>query len=215
VTRGSTGINQCQKPTGWLGRFVLWNMNARHSKVTDWGLSHISVKHDDIVLDVGCGGGRTVSKLAARATQGKVYGIDYSKQSVAMAGKVNREWIDLARVEIREASVSQLPFSSDTFDLATAVETHFWWPDLPADIREVFRVLKPGGTLIVIAEIYKGATSPMAQLAEKHLPRSGLRLLSVDEHRELFANAGYSDIQVMTESRRGWICAIGRKAPIR
>ena len=31
-------INQCRKPTGWLGRFVLWSMNSSHSKVTDWGL---------------------------------------------------------------------------------------------------------------------------------------------------------------------------------
>jgi SAM-dependent methyltransferase len=39
------------------------------------------------------------------------------------------------------------------FDIVTAVKTHFWWPNLPSDMREVFRVLKPGGTLIFIAEI--------------------------------------------------------------
>ena len=68
-----------------------------------------------------------------------------------------------------------------------AVETHFWWPDLPSDTREVFRVLKPGGTLVVIAEIYKGATTSTARLAEKYLPSSGLALLSVDEHRNFSA----------------------------
>jgi len=47
------------------------------------------------------------------------------------------------------------------------LETHFWWPDLPGDMREVFRVLKPGGTLILIAEIYKGANTIAAKLAEK------------------------------------------------
>ena len=103
----SPRITQCQKPTGLLGRFVLRNMNSRHSKVTDWGLSHVSFKQADIILDVGCGGGRTVSKLAASATQGKVYGVDYSRESVAIACKVNRQCIDTARVEILEASVSQ------------------------------------------------------------------------------------------------------------
>jgi SAM-dependent methyltransferase len=211
VTDRTTRETQCQKPSGWMGRFVLWNMNSRHSKVTDWGLSQISIEKDATILDVGCGGGRTVSKLAAAATQGKVYGIDYSSESVAIANRTNRQWIDMGRVEIREASVSQLPFPADTFDLVTAVETHFWWPDLPADMREVLRVLKPGGTLIIIAEIYRGAKTKTAKLAEKYLPLSGMALLSVDEHRELFANAGYSDVQVIEEVSKGWICGIGRK----
>lgn len=204
-------MNQCQKPTGWLGRFVLWNMNSRHSKVTDWGLSHISIRKQDTILDAGCGGGRTVGKLAAVAAEGKVYGLDYSEASVAVATRTNRHWIDIGRVEIGEGSVSHLPFADDMFDLVTAVETHFWWPDLPADMREVRRVLKPGGMLIIIAEIYKGAETRIAELAEKYLPISGMKLLSPDEHRELFANAGFSDVQIITESRKGWICGKGLK----
>lgn len=214
MTTISIRVNQCQKPTGWLGRVVLWNMNSRHSKVTDWGLSHIAIEKHDTILDVGCGGGRTVSKLAAVATQGKVYGVDFSKESVAVARRTNRQLIDAARVDIREGSVSHLPFSEDMFDLVTAVETHFWWPDLPADMREVLRVLKLGGTLIIIAEIYKGAKTKTAKLAEKYLPLSGMKLLSVNEHRELFANAGYSDVQVIEESGKGWICGIGEKHSI-
>ncbi len=77
------------------------------------------------ILDVGCGGGRTVSKLAAIATQGKVYGVDYSDESVAATKRTNVRWIDLGRVEIRHGSVSQLPFPDGMFDLVTAVETHF------------------------------------------------------------------------------------------
>jgi ubiquinone/menaquinone biosynthesis C-methylase UbiE len=212
VASESTRVNQCQKPTGWLGRLILWNMNSRHSKVTDWGLSKISIQKQDIILDIGCGGGRTVSKLATRATGGKVYGLDYSQASVAVAKGTNRSWIEMGRVEIHDGSVSQLPFPANTFDLVTAVETHLWWPDLPADMREVSRVLKPGGMLIIIAEIYKGANTKTAKLAEKYLPMSGMKLLSVDEHRELFANAAYSDIQIIEESSKGWICATGRKA---
>jgi SAM-dependent methyltransferase len=204
-------VNHCQKPAGWLGRFFLRNMNSRHSKVTDWGLSHVTVQKHDAVLDVGCGGGRTVSKLAALAAQGKVFGVDHSKESVAVASKTNRSCIDMGRVEIREGSVSQLPFPQSVFDLVTAVETHFWWPDLPAGMREILRVLKPGGTLIIIAEVYRGAASRVAKLVEKHLPFSGMTLLNVNEHRELFADAGYSDVQVTVDSGKGWICGIGRK----
>jgi ubiquinone/menaquinone biosynthesis C-methylase UbiE len=204
-------VSQCQKPSGLLGRFTLWRMNASHSKLTDWGLAQISVEKQYTILDVGCGGGRTVSKLAALATQGKVYGIDFSADSVAVSKTTNSRWIDTDRVEIRQGSVSQLPFPDSMFDLITAVETHFWWPNLPGDMREIFRVLKPGGTLILIAEIYKGANTTVSKLAEKFAKQSGMTLLSANEHRELFANAGYSDIQVIEKREKTWICAIGRK----
>ena len=97
------------------------------------------------------------------------------------------------------------------FDLVTAVETHFWWPNLPGDMREVLRVLKPGGTLILIAEIYRGANTMAAKFAEKYASRTCMTLLSVDEHRELFTSAGYSNVQVIEERDKGWICGVGRK----
>jgi len=211
VASGNAPVNQCSKPTGWMGRFTLWRMNSSHSRLTDWGLKHISIKNHATILDVGCGGGRTVDKLAAMATKGKVYGIDYSEESVAATKRTNARWIDLDRVEVRHGSVSQLPFPEGMFDLVTAVETHFWWPNLPGDMREVFRVLKSGGTLILIAEIYKGANTMAAKLAEKYASRTGLALLSVDEHRELFTNADYSDVQVIEERDKGWMCGMGRK----
>ncbi len=186
-------------------------MNAGHSGLTDWGLGHISVRDHDKILDIGCGGGRTVSKLAAIATQGKVYGVDYSQESVAATKKTNARGIDLGRVEVRLGSVSQLPFPDGMFDLVTAVETHFWWPDLPGDMREVFRVTKPGGTLIVIAEFYKGAITRVSRLAEKFASRTGMVLLSVDEHREFLTRAGYSEVQVIENRIKGWISAFGRK----
>jgi ubiquinone/menaquinone biosynthesis C-methylase UbiE len=203
--------NQCSKPTGLLGRFTLWRMNSGHSKLTDWGLEHVSIENHHTILDVGCGGGRTINKLAAIATKGKVYGVDYSEESVAATKRTNARWIDLGRVEIRHGSVSQLPFPDATFDLVTAVETHFWWPNLPADMRELSRVLKPSGMAIFIAEVYKGANTAVSKLAEKYASRSGMTLLSVDEHRELFTNAGYSKVKIIEERRKGWICAIGRK----
>jgi SAM-dependent methyltransferase len=104
-----------------------------------------------------------------------------------------------------------LPFPNNAFDLVTAVETHFWWPNLPGDTREVLRVLKPGGTLIFIAEIYKGASTAAAKFAGKYASRAGMTLLSVDEHCELFTNAGYSSVQVIEERNKAWICALGTK----
>lgn len=207
--RARTTDSQCKRPRGLFGRFILWNMNSRHSRVTDWGLSHITIRPADVVLDVGCGGGRTVAKLAGVAAEGKVYGVDFSAESVAMARKMNRQAISAGRVDIREASVSHLPFADGTFDVVTAVETHFWWPDLQNDVREVFRVVKPGGTVAIIAEIYRGAKTATAHIAEKYIPLSGMKLLTADEHRDLLQRAGFADVQIFTE--KSWICATGKK----
>jgi ubiquinone/menaquinone biosynthesis C-methylase UbiE len=204
-------IAQCRKPSGLLGRFILWEMNRHHSKLTDWGLSHVAIKKTDTVLDVGCGGGRTINKLANMAE--KVYGIDYSEQSVAAAHRNNTRWIDIGRVSIRQGTVSSLPFESGTFHLVTAVETHLFWPDLPNDMREIFRVLKPDGALLITAEIYKGGKhleGVRQQIFEKHLA-ANMNLLSPNEHRELFTNARFSNVQVSEELDKGWICAVGKK----
>jgi len=206
-------IAQCRKPSGLFGRFILWDMNRHHSKLTDWGLSHVSIKKTDTILDIGCGGGRTIHKLAAMASAGKVYGVDYSDDSVAAARRANAHRIDIGRVEIQQASVSQLPFLNETFDLVTAIETHLFWPDLPNDFRETFRVLKPGGTLLIVAEIYKGGKhleGVRKKIFDKHLA-ARMNLLTPDEHRELFTKAGFPDVEIFEELDKGWICGIGKK----
>jgi ubiquinone/menaquinone biosynthesis C-methylase UbiE len=211
MTGVDAAANQWGKPKGLLGLFTLWRMNASHSKLTDWGLAHVLVEKHYMILDIGCGGGRTVSKLAAMATEGKVCGLDYSDVSVAATKRTNAKWIGLGRVEVRHGEVSQLPYPDGTFDLVTAVETHIWWSNLAGDMREVFRVLRPGGTLIAISEVYRGANTMAAKLAEKYASQSGMTLLTVDQHRELFTNAGYSDVEVVEERGKGWICGMGRK----
>ena len=107
-----------------------------------------------------------MSKLAELATEGKVYGVDHSEASVGSTARTNARQIAAGRVDVRLASVFDLPFADDTFDLVTAVETHFWWPQLPSDIREVRRVLKPAGLLMIAAEIYKGAGTMLSRLAQ-------------------------------------------------
>src|SRR6266404_1496971 len=206
-------IGQCRKPSGFFGRFILWDMNRHHSKLTDWGLSHVEIEKTDTILDVGCGGGRTISKLAAMASDGKVHGIDYSEESVTSAHRRNTRWIDIGRVSIREGSVSQLPFADNTFDGVTAIETHLFWPNLPQDFREIFRVLKRGGALLIVAEIYRGGKhleGVRKTIFEKHLA-ANMNLLTPDEHRELFVNAGFADVQIFEELEKGWICAVGKK----
>jgi ubiquinone/menaquinone biosynthesis C-methylase UbiE len=198
---------QCRKPTGPLGRVYLWLMNRSHSAMTDWGLAQATINSGDAILDVGCGGGRTIQKLAARAPAGRVTGLDYSAASVKASSATNADAVADGRVSVHLGSVAAMPFPDRRFDLVTAVETHYYWPDLPANMREVLRVLKPGGRLVVIAETSRegvlGAlyAVPMRLLRAAHL--------SDAEHRDLLTQAGFTD--VITRRKLSWIAASGRR----
>src|SRR5262245_19500629 len=203
-------VNQVRKPSRGLGRGALLRMNHSHSALTDWGLAHVQVEKGFSVLDVGCGGGRTVQKLAAVTSEGLVAGVDFAGGSVDMSRELNAEAIRAGRVEIHEASVSKLPFTDAVFDLVTAVETHYYWPDLDADAREILRVLKPGGVFIAIAEAYKGSRYDWAMRPAMALLRA--KMLSVTEHRDWLAGAGFTDVQVHEDRGHGWLCVMGRRA---
>jgi len=202
-------FRQVRKPSGFLGRRIVRAMNLGHARMTDWGLQQVAVPQNAAILDIGCGGGRTLSRLAALAPQGKVIGLDYSPASVAVARDTNADGIQAGRVLIEQGSVACLPFPDSTFDLVTAVETHYYWPDLPANVREVFRVLKPGGTFALIAETYRGG--PFQFLYAIVMPLLRAAYLTDAEHRDLLTQAGFAEVSTAHVSRKDWICATGRK----
>lgn len=202
-------VRQVRKPDRWIGRLFLWIMNLSHSSLTDWGLSHVPIEKNFKILDIGCGGGRTIQKLSALTTAGTVHGIDYADGSVAASRARNAGLIAAGRVEIQQASVSKLPYPEGQFDLITAIETQYYWPDLIGDMQEILRVLKPGGTLLIVAETYKkGATNWLQGPVMKFLGSSSL---GVEEQQEIFSQAGYTETQVFEEKAKGWICVVGKK----
>lgn len=202
-------FGQVRKPSGWLGRRVVRAMNLSHATMTDWGLQQVTVPKNAAILDVGCGGGWTVRKLLALAPEGKVVGLDYSSASVAVSRDTNAHEIEAGRVQIEQGSVVALPFPDRSFDIVTAVETHYYWPDLPANVREVLRVLKPGGTFVLIAETYRGG--PFRLLYGLVMPLLRAAFLSDTEHRDLLTQAGFTEVETKHLSGKNWIFATGRR----
>jgi SAM-dependent methyltransferase len=202
-------LGQVRKPNGLLGRRVLQAMNLTHSALTEWGLQQLHVEKNATILDIGCGGGRTVQRLAALAPEGVIHGIDYSAASVAYARATNAREIERGRVQIQLGSVAALPFPDRTFDIVTAVETHYYWPDLQDNMREVLRVLKPGGTFVLIAELYRGARWSALYGVVMRVLRA--KYLSDAEHRDLLTQAGFTEVSTVHAPGRSWICAMGRR----
>ena len=200
---------QCRKPTGLLGKSVGMNMNIGHGELWQWGLSHISINLDAFILDVGCGGGKAVQKLARIATNGKIYGVDYSQEMVQLAQKVNKKFIQNEHVEILYGSVSSLPFASNTFDLVTAFETYYFWPNLIDDLEEIKRVLKPGGTLLMTNEAYKH--KEFEKQNSKWSKLDFMMFHTPEEYLTFLAEAGYIAVDISTLPKKNWITAVAKK----
>ena len=201
-------LNQLRRPSKAVGRLFLKNMNQRHSAVTDWGLRQVQIGEQRAIIDIGCGGGRTLAKLAARAPTARIVGVDLAAGSVAESRVYNAALIAAGRVEVIEASVSQLPIPDGQFDLATAVETHYYWPDLVANLAEIRRVLRSGAPLVLIAETYRDMR--LGWVVALTMAPLRASVLTVEEHLRRLADAGFNDIRVTTDRGRGWICVVAR-----
>jgi len=181
-------------------------MNFGHTGLTRWGLSKVEISENATVLDIGCGGGRTLERLALLARLGKAVGIDYSEDAVAVARKRNRQLIANGRVDVIQGSVSSMPFPDAAFDVVSAVETYYFWPDMAADLAEVRRVMKPSGQLVIIAGMYRGSRFDKRNM---RLIRAGrMRCFSVQEFEEALQGAGFPSAAVSVEPRKGWICVV-------
>ena len=87
-------FTNCAHPKGRMGRAMLKFMNLTHAPLTNWGLGLIEFQDGWTMLDVGCGGGKTLQRLLKRSQGAKVYGIDISDESVAKARKQNADVLD-------------------------------------------------------------------------------------------------------------------------
>ncbi len=176
-------FSQCARPEGFLGRLMLNFMNFGHAPLTNWGLSYLSFQDGWTMLDIGCGGGATLKRLLKRSRNAQVYGIDISEESVTNARKVNEKLLG-KQVFVEQASATHLPFEDGKFDLVTAVETIYFWPDLPQCLQEVRRVLKPGGRFAIMVEVLEG-DSVWTNVVD------GMTAYTPEEIKEKLSEAGF------------------------
>ncbi|KOM97486.1 SAM-dependent methyltransferase [Clostridium botulinum] len=201
---------QFRRPKGMMGKFIAKSMNKEHFEVTTWGLDKFKVKEDNIILDIGCGGGRTVNRLAHGVPKGKVFGMDYSLDCVNFSKKYNKDLIENGKVEIIHGSVDKMPFEDDKFDIISAVETTYFWPNLSDSFKEVKRVLKPSGKFIIVNASY--TNEKFKERNEEYLRKvPDMKIYSVDYIKNLLEEVGYNNISIETLEGENWLCAIGEK----
>lgn len=202
-------MDQFRRPTGRRGRFVAALMNRRHEPLTLWGLTHVKIKPNYVILDVGCGGGKTVNRLVQQAPLGKVFGIDYSADMVEYSKKVNKKLIAEDRVEIVEGSVEKMGFSDCFFDLVTAIETYYFWLSFSDALQEIWRVLKPDGKLLMVNEMVKDGVYDIKYA--KTIEQAHVHLIPLDEIRNTALRVGFADVQIFTKVKSPWNAILAQK----
>jgi ubiquinone/menaquinone biosynthesis C-methylase UbiE len=135
---------------GILGRLIAFIMARETWSENMRAMEALGIGQADLVLDVGCGHGRSLMEIAARAPSGRSVGIDPSKLMVEIAAKRNRTLIEAGRIDVVLSGVESLPFPDDMFDKALCVHVLYFWKDIEMSLREIGRVLKPGGRLALL-----------------------------------------------------------------
>ncbi len=197
------------KPRGEAGMQMLERMNKSHYEMTGWALDKLAIRADDRILDIGCGGGMTVKRLCGMVDSGHVTGVDYSDVAVAASAQLNEAEIAAGKADILSASVEALPFAENTFDKAVTVESFYFWPDQAENLKEVLRVLKPGGALLIVSEIFKDILPPdrpanMDMGFEMKVP-------GMNDYRVLLEGAGFGSVSMFTQAGIHHICVLARK----
>ena len=181
-----------EKPQGTMGRIVVAMMNRGHAGIAAWGLSHLDLQGNEQVLDCGCGGGANVAVFLRMVDEGHVTGLDYSPVSVEKARAVNRAAIAAGRCEIVQGNVQELPFGDGQFDVVTAFETVYFWPEIACCFAEVHRVLKSGGVFMITNETTgkTGAHEKWVKLVD------GMSVYTGEELEALLIGAGFARVEV-------------------
>ena len=181
-------FTNCAHPQGRMGRAMLKFMNLCHAPLTNWGLSHIDFEDGWTMLDIGCGGGATLRRLLKKSDGSRVYGIDISEESVAKAKKVNEKVLD-KQVFVQQGSAERLPYEEGKFELVTAVETVYFWSNLPNCFAEVLRVLKSGGHFAIMVEVVS-ADSKWTDLVD------GMKSYSPEQLQQMLLKAGFAQTEI-------------------
>ncbi len=203
-------IINARKPVGELGQQILDRMNESHEMMAQWGVTHLDIKKDSKILDIGCGGGRNIQRFSQLISdEGRVVGIDYSEVSVEKSFKLNKEAIERGIVNVLHESVSEMPFYDGTFDIVTGFETIYFWPDLINDLREVNRVLKKGGIVFFCNEaVYReGEMEKYDELVEL----LDMKIYPEEVLKESLEIAGFGDFKSYVNDENNWICITARK----
>jgi SAM-dependent methyltransferase len=185
-------------PTGRVGRLagrlMLWTNKQ------DELLDVLDVRPHERVLEVGYGPGGLIRVLAARTGASLIQGVDPSPAMRDLATRTNRAAVRAGRVEVAPGSAERTGLADESVDRVVSVNNVAIWPDLDAGVRELHRVVRPGGTVVLA---WHGGTAPSRIARGLRLPADKLDRIHgcLDEHFRQVLRRQLTSLDVFTATR--------------
>jgi len=181
---------QVAKPTGFFGKMLAKGMARGHKEFYKNALKAINPKKDDKYLEIGFGSGIFINKYMSQVS--RIAGIDHSEDMVKLASDINRKLVESGKAEFRQGYASSLPWADNEFTVVAAIEVFFFLNETEKTLKEIFRILKPGGRLVIEMAFNKDDGVDH----KKHIKKMNLKLYSGEEMKKLLKKAGFDDIVI-------------------
>jgi ubiquinone/menaquinone biosynthesis C-methylase UbiE len=185
---------QSSCPSGWLGRLIVWIMARETAAQNAAAVALLELQPSDHVLEIGFGHGRTLLQMAANVPAGRAVGVDISEEMVRRLVRRASILIDSGRVQVHCADSRCLPFADAEFDKVLAVHTIYFWADPIVDLREIARVTKPGGRLVL------GYRPRSDRRAVSNLPATVYRFYDDADVQRMLEQTGFRVIDSLPRS---------------
>lgn len=185
------------------GYAMLNRMNEHHKLLHKWALEHISIDSAKQILDIGFGGGDNIKNMCRLAPDAKIYGIDYSEASYKKCTELNSQAIKNGTVELQVGSADALPYEKNSFDLITAFETVYYWPNIEACFHSIYGLLRDKGAFLICNEdCTREGNEEIAQTLD-------MNFYDLDDLKKLLLNAGFEAVHTYRHKKGNWICVVG------
>lgn len=194
-----------EHPRGPLGRVALGMMARSNAGLCRMAVDLLAPAPTEAVLEIGFGHGVAVAILADRIKTGRVCGVEPSLTAIEVARARNREAVRIGRVDLRQGSITEIPFDGRPFDAVMTLNTvYFWRHDPGPALAAVRRVLRGGGRLCV------GFRTRTARVGPLDL-KPGLTPADIDQLAASVAKAGFDDVRVVVSAAAPEACLLACK----
>ena len=182
---------QLRRPSGSFADKISLMMNKVNKPLYDLMFDVMELHKGDYILEIGFGNGKFFDGLFLKEPELQVSGIDFSDAMIASATTHNRDAISSRKLELKQASSEAIPFPDQTFDSVFCNMVIYFWDQPEKHLKEVHRVLKPGGTF------YTGMRALESVLVFPFV-QHGFNLYSTEEWKEVLDKNGFSGIDMLT-----------------
>lgn len=184
-----TLVSHLACPAGEVGLVVGDMMERVNAGLIDAAFSKLDLQADERIIEIGPGNGGHIESVLTRAPRLTLAGIDTSPTMTLAARERNVTLLAHGRVALTTADVSGIPYENASFDKAIAINSVYFWPDLLAGLREIRRVLRNKGRLVIAA---MAPETSLSMVFNQH----GFHVYETTALREACFGAGFDHVRI-------------------